>query len=71
MAKKYIPLIQASDEDEDDSLSSEAVRQALRRWKTRHLLGERWEEGLENGSVDPEDAMEFVQPKARRRPKMR
>jgi len=37
----------------DYASSSEVIREALREWKTRRLLGRLWDEGLAGGPSDP------------------
>ncbi len=45
--------------------SSEVVREALREWKSRRLLGQFWDEGLMSGDAPPE-SIEDIRTEARK-----
>ncbi|WP_299440444.1 type II toxin-antitoxin system ParD family antitoxin [uncultured Rhodospira sp.] len=51
----------------DYASSSEVVREALREWKTRRLLGRMWDEGIASGPCEPGTTMDDIKAEARRR----
>jgi len=51
----------------DYASSSEVVREALREWKTRRLLGRMWDEGIASGPCEPGTTMDDIKAGARRR----
>ena len=46
----------------DYASSSEVVREALREWKAKRLLGRFWDEGVMSGDAAPE-SIEDIRPK--------
>ncbi len=51
----------------DYASSSEVVREALREWRTRRLIGRLWDEGLASGPAAPGTTMADIKAEARRR----
>ena len=51
----------------DYTSSSEVIREALREWKTRRLLGQMWDDGVASGLCDPGLSMNDIKAEARRR----
>ena len=51
----------------DYASSSEVVREALREWKARRLLGQLWDEGIASGPCDPSLTMNDIKAEAHRR----
>lgn len=47
--------------------TSEVVREALRKWKTRRHLGRMWDEGVASGPCEPGLSMDDIKAEARRR----
>lgn len=39
----------------DYASSSEVIREALREWKTKRLIGQLWDEGISSGPAKPAD----------------
>ena len=50
----------------DYASSSEVIREALREWKAKRLLGRLWDEGLSSGDMDASETMEDIKAEARR-----
>lgn len=50
----------------DYASSSEVIRDALREWKARRLLGELWDEGIASGWADPDETIDDIKAEARR-----
>jgi len=51
----------------DYASSSEVIRESLREWKARRLLGRMWDEGIASGFCDHETTMDDIKAEARRR----
>jgi antitoxin ParD1/3/4 len=47
--------------------SSEVVREALREWQARRVVGELWDAGLASGRAKPETTMADIKREARSR----
>lgn len=45
--------------------SSEVIREALREWKAKRVLGQLWDEGLSDGDADAGETIEDVKIAAR------
>lgn len=71
MAKNHIDHDQYDQDEDREPSASDAVRDALKRWKARHQLGESWDEELDTGLHDPDDTMESIQALQRRRSRTR
>ena len=50
----------------DYASSSEVVREALREWKARRLLGRLWDEGVMSGDAASSESIEAIKAEARR-----
>ena len=50
----------------DYASSSEVVREALREWKARRLLGRLWDEGIMSGDAARSESIEAIKAEARR-----
>ena len=51
----------------DYASSSEVIRESLREWKARRLLGRMWDEGIASGPCEPGTSMDDIKVEARRR----
>lgn len=67
LTNEHAQLLQDAVKSGDYASSSEVVREALREWKSRHLLGRLWDEGLASGSAEPGLDMAEIKAEARRR----
>lgn len=47
--------------------SSEVVREALREWRARRVVGELWDEGIASGRAEPGTTMVDIKREARSR----
>lgn len=45
--------------------SSEVVREALREWKARRILGGLWDAGIASGQADPAESIDDIKTEAR------
>lgn len=59
-------LLQDAVKSGDYASSSEVIREALREWKARRLLGRLWDEGIASGTA-PDTTMDDIKAEARRR----
>jgi antitoxin ParD1/3/4 len=50
----------------DYASSSEVIREALRDWKTKRLIGQLWDEGLASGSAAETETIGDIKAEARR-----
>lgn len=50
----------------DYASTSEVVREALRLWRTRHVVGRLWDEGIASGLADPHETIDDIIAEARR-----
>ncbi|NDV22817.1 type II toxin-antitoxin system ParD family antitoxin [Desulfovibrio sp. JC022] len=50
----------------DYASSSEVIREALREWKARRLVGQFWDEGIASGIADPHETIEDIKAEALR-----
>ncbi|MCB2100172.1 MAG: type II toxin-antitoxin system ParD family antitoxin [Rhodobacterales bacterium] len=67
LTDEHAHLLQEAVKSGDYASSSEVIREALREWKSRRLLGRLWDEGLAGGLADPATTMEDIKAEARRR----
>jgi antitoxin ParD1/3/4 len=51
----------------DYASSSEVIREALREWRGRRLLGQLWDEGIASGRADEGETIADIKQAARRR----
>ncbi|THB65832.1 MAG: type II toxin-antitoxin system ParD family antitoxin [Desulfovibrio sp.] len=50
----------------DYGSTSEVIREALREWKARRILGTLWDEGISSGLSDPTDTIDNIKAEARK-----
>lgn len=67
MTDEHARIIEQAVQSGDYASSSEVVREALREWKNRRLLGALWDEGLASGPADPAETIDDIKAEARRR----
>jgi len=67
LTDEHARLLQDAVKSGDYASSSEVVREALREWKTRRLLGRMWDEGIASGPNEPGMTMDDIKAEARRR----
>ncbi|PKQ02841.1 MAG: type II toxin-antitoxin system ParD family antitoxin [Alphaproteobacteria bacterium HGW-Alphaproteobacteria-12] len=49
----------------DYASSSEVIREALREWKTKRLIGQLWDEGVTSGRTAPDENFTAIKKRAR------
>lgn len=49
----------------DYASSSEVIREALREWKTKRLIGQLWDEGVTSGRAAPDENFTAIKKRAR------
>lgn len=67
LTDEHAELLHEAVKSGDYASSSEVVREALREWKTRRLLGRMWDEGIAGGSCESDTTMKDIKTEARRR----
>jgi len=67
LTDEHAHLVQEAVKSGDYASSSEVIREALREWKTRRLLGRMWDEGVTSGPCEPGANMNDIKAEARRR----
>jgi len=67
LTDEHAHLLQEAVKSGDYASSSEVIREALREWKTRRLLGQMWDEGIASGPCDPGTTIDDIKTEARRR----
>ena len=67
LTDEHAHLLQEAVKSGDYASSSEVIREALREWKTRRLLGQMWDEGIASGPCEPGTTMDDIKADARRR----
>lgn len=63
---EYISLLDEAVSSGEYASSSEVVREALREWRARRLIGQLWDEGQASGLADPTESMDDLKAEARR-----
>ena len=67
LTDEHAHLLQEAVKSGDYASSSEVIREALREWKTRRLLGRMWDEGVASGPCEPGTTIDDIKGEARRR----
>lgn len=65
LTKAQLQLVEEAVLSGDYESSSEVIREALREWKSRRLLGQFWDEGLASGDGDIAESIDAVKAAAR------
>lgn len=66
LTDEHARLVEQAVQSGDYASSSEVIREALREWKARRLLGALWDEGLASGRADPAETLDDIKAEARR-----
>ena len=66
LTASQLELVEQAVQSGDYASSSEVIREALREWKARRLLGHLWDEGLASGDAAEAETMEDIKAEARR-----
>ena len=69
LTSEHASLIQDAVASGDYASSSEVVREALRDWRAKRLLGQLWDEGIASGRADPDETIDDIKREARRQSK--
>lgn len=69
LTSEHARLIQDAVASGDYASSSEVVREALRDWRAKRLLGQLWDEGIASGRADPDETIDDIKREARRQSK--
>lgn len=67
LTDEHARLLQDAVRSGDYASSSEVIREALREWKARRVLGQMWDEGIASGPCEPGTTMDDIKAEARRR----
>lgn len=67
LTAEHARLIDEAVASGDYASSSEVVREALREWKTKRLLGQLWDAGLASGQAEADETIADIKAEARRR----
>jgi antitoxin ParD1/3/4 len=58
-------LVEEAVQTGDYASSSEVIREALREWKAKRLLGRLWDEGVVSGDADADETIDDIKAAAR------
>ncbi len=67
LTEEHARLIEDAVASGDYASSSEVIREALREWRAKRLLGQLWDEGLASGRADEDETIEEIKKAARRK----
>lgn len=67
LTDEHARVLQDAVKSGDYASTSEVIREALREWKARRLLGQMWQEGIASGPCEPGTTMNDIKAEARRR----
>ena len=67
LTEEHARLVQDAVASGDYASSSEVIREALRDWRAKRLLGQLWDEGLASGLADENETIEDIKRVARRK----
>ena len=67
LTAEHARLIDEAVASGDYASSSEVVREALRDWKTKRLLGQLWDAGIISGRADADETVADIKAEARQR----
>ena len=70
LTNEHAHLLHEAVKSGDYASSSEVIREALREWKNRRLLGQMWDEGIASGSAETGLSMSDIKAEARSRKAM-
>lgn len=67
VTEEHARLIDEAVASGDYASSSEVIREALRDWRAKQVLGRLWDEGLVSGRADRNESIGDIKAEARRR----
>lgn len=67
LTASQLQLVNDAVKSGDYASSSEVLREALREWKAKRLLGQLWDEGIASGDVEHAETIEDIKAAARQR----
>jgi antitoxin ParD1/3/4 len=67
LTSSQLQLVNDAVKSGDYASSSEVLREALREWKAKRLLGQLWDEGIASGDVEHAETIEDIKAAARQR----
>lgn len=67
LTEEHARLVHEAVDSGDYASSSEVIREALRDWRAKRLLGRLWDEGLASGRADAGETIDDIKKAARRR----
>lgn len=65
LTSSQLQLVEEAVRTGDYASSSEVIREALREWKARRLLGQLWDEGIASGNADAGETIDDIKAAAR------
>ena len=66
LTDEHARLVEDAVASGDYASSSEVIREALRDWRSKRLLGRLWDEGIASGRADEHETIEDIKQAARR-----
>ena len=66
LTEEHARLLNEAVASGDYASSSEVIREALRDWRSKQLLGRLWDEGIASGRADERETIEDIKQAARR-----
>lgn len=67
LTDEHARLLEEAVRSGDYASLSEVIREALREWRTRRVLGQMWDAGIASGPCEPGTTMDDIKAEARRR----
>jgi antitoxin ParD1/3/4 len=67
LTDEHARLVEDAVASGDYASSSEVIREALRDWRSKRLLGRLWDEGIASGRADEHETIEDIKQAARHR----
>jgi antitoxin ParD1/3/4 len=65
LTSSQLQLVEEAVQTGDYASSSEVIREALREWKAKRLLGRLWDEGVVSGDADADETIDDIKAAAR------
>jgi antitoxin ParD1/3/4 len=66
LTEEHMHLLDDAVASGDYATTSEVIREALRDWRAKRLLGQLWDEGLASGFADEPDGIDTIKAAARK-----
>lgn len=67
LTDEHLKLLEDAVASGDYASTSEVIREALRDWRARRLVGLLWDEGIASGLADPDETIDDIKRAARKR----